>query len=268
MRVLKVPLVWYNLLHDRRRTAVGVLGVAFSAILMFMQLSFLGAVRSTATTILDKLDFDILLVSPAYLYLYDAGSFPRLRLDQARSVAGVREVVPLYVGFNMWSRHSAAPGGAGGSTDRSEEERGIFVIGYNLSDQPFERTKLAALNMRIRVPDGSTCQEVRGRQELVTLKRPDTLLFDRLSHRDFGPLEELDPCYETSDAALDSRAPARLLVGHRDVQVVGSFDLATGFGADGAIVVGDQNFSRLFGGRSLNDVSRRRGTGSASGRSA
>ena len=35
-----VPLVWCNLIDDSRRTFIGILGIAFAAILMFMQLGF------------------------------------------------------------------------------------------------------------------------------------------------------------------------------------------------------------------------------------
>jgi len=134
MRAIRIPLVWYNLVHDRRRTAVGILGVAFSAILMFMQLGFLGSVRSTAVTILEKLDFDVLLVSPTYLYVYDSGSFPRLRLEQARSVPGVREAVPLYLGFNNWTRQAGDPARPAG--DEPDAQRAIFVIGSPSPSSP------------------------------------------------------------------------------------------------------------------------------------
>ncbi|WP_406699598.1 FtsX-like permease family protein [Singulisphaera sp. Ch08] len=263
-RVVKIPLVWYSLTHDTRQTALGVLGVAFSAILMFMQLGFLGAVRNTATTILDKLDFDIMLASPTYLYFYDTGSFPRIRLEQARSVSGVKGAVPLQVGFNTWSRpgggESASLGSGSGTEDLPVSLRAIFVLGYNLADQPFRRDAVPGLKMRVLSgADGAGCRSVGGPEDLNVLKRPDTILFDRDSHPDFGAIELLDPCHESAgqrppSSGLASR-PARAIVGQREVEVVGSFDLAIGFGADGALLVGDENFSRLFGGRSMNEVS-------------
>jgi putative ABC transport system permease protein len=251
MRAIRVPLVWYNLTHDLRRTAVGVLGVTFSAILMFMQLGFLGAVRNTATTILDKLDFDILLASPTYLYFYDTGSFPRIRLEQARSVSGVEGAVPLQVGFNNWSRPS---------DDQPVSLRAIFVLGYDLADQPFRKADVPGLKMRVlsRV-DGDDCRTVSGPDDLLVLKQPDTILIDRDSHPDFGPMEVLDPCARDTGGTSPPRGPgsrpARAIVGQREVQVVGGFDLEIGFGADGALLVGDENFRRLFGGRSPDEVS-------------
>src|SRR5262249_38331760 len=149
-RALKIPLVWSNLVHDRRRTAVGILGVSFSAILLFMQLGFLGSVRSTAKTILDTLDFDILLVSPTYLYLYDAGTVPRIRLEQSRSVAGVREAIPFYVGFNAWTsppepEAETTSRGRGRPAPPRASQRAIFILGYNLDEQPFRRASFEAM---------------------------------------------------------------------------------------------------------------------------
>lgn len=256
-RVIKIPLVWYSLTHNLRQTVVGVLGVAFSAILMFMQLGFLGAVRNTATTILGKLDFDIMLASPTYLYFYDTGSFPRIRLEQARSVAGVKEAVPLQVGFNTWSRsgggESSTLGSRGTTEDLPVSLRAIFVLGYNVADQPFRRAEVPGLNMRVAADsDGAGCQTVGDDADLNILKRPDTILFDRDSHPDFGPIELLDPCQGPTGRTTPL---ARAIVGQREVEIVGSFDLAIGFGADGALLVGEENFGRLFGGRSLNEVS-------------
>ena len=53
------------------------------------------------------LDFDIVLVAPTYLYLYDAGTFPRLRLTQAASIPGVSKTIPFYAGYTTWSRRDS-----------------------------------------------------------------------------------------------------------------------------------------------------------------
>lgn len=265
-RRFPIPLVWYNLTHDLRQTAVAIVGVAFSAILMFMQLGFLGAVRTTATTILEKLDFDILLASPTYLYFYDTGSFPRIRLEQARSVAGVTGAIPLQLGFNTWSRQGASldqggPAPSPALQDESVSLRAIFVLGYDLADQPFRPEKARAMDLRVLADaEGADCRSVRGLEDLQILKRPDTILFDRDSHPDFGPIALLDPCSELSpgptvSARSPEPRPARAVVGPREVEVVGSFHLPIGFGADGALIVGAENFQRLFEGRSPNEVS-------------
>src|SRR5262249_36597927 len=86
-------------------------------------------------------------------------------------------------------------------------------------------------------------------------KSPDRLLFDRLSHPDFGLLDELDPCGDQDEESTSAAQRfAHAIVGLRDVEIAGTFDLATGFGAEGAALVSDRNYTRLFGGQSLDQV--------------
>ena len=61
---MKTPLAWKNLVHNKTRTAVGIAGVGFAVILIFMQMGFKGAIRKTATQIYDALDFDLMIRSP------------------------------------------------------------------------------------------------------------------------------------------------------------------------------------------------------------
>ena len=97
-----------NLMHDRGRTAVALAGLGFSLVVIFLQLGFLQVMLSTATTVLDKLDYDIMIVSKNYHYLADAGQFPLPRLVRARAVRGVERVLPVYVRFGIW-RSQASP---------------------------------------------------------------------------------------------------------------------------------------------------------------
>ena len=78
-----------------------------------MQLGFSQAVERTATLVLGKLDFDILIVSKSYVFLAAPGSFPLARIRTAESVPGVVSVVPLYVRPGRWqnlSNETAAEG--------------------------------------------------------------------------------------------------------------------------------------------------------------
>src|SRR5882724_9039913 len=99
---MKTPLAWLNLVHQKKRTLVAVAGVAFAALLVFMQLGFYGAAEGTATIIYDQLDFDIILLSPQYIDLSRAGTIPSERLRQALAIEGVAEVAPVQVSFGSW----------------------------------------------------------------------------------------------------------------------------------------------------------------------
>jgi len=97
--------------------------------------------------------------------------------------------------------------------------RGMMILGCDPHDPVFLLKEL----------DGQ-------RGELATL---DNVLIDRMSRREFGSTA-------TGVAAE---------VGPRKVRIAGNFALGTGFGADGAIVVGDKTFDRLFPARSPQQVS-------------
>src|SRR5688572_12888050 len=128
---MSTRLALANLRHYKARTAVAIAGVAFAVFLTFMQLGFLGAVAKTATIIYDALEFDIVLRSPAYLHLTEAGSIPESRLLQVRSLPQVARARPFMAGLNEWQ------------SPVSGEWRGIMAMGVDPLDAPLGRDDLA-----------------------------------------------------------------------------------------------------------------------------
>src|SRR5438105_8115165 len=99
---IKTALAWHNLWHQPVRSGVAIAGVSFAAILMFMQLGFLEAVKASATVIYDVLDFDFCIRSRDYDHFSDPRSFDRARLADAEGVRGVAGAAPLLVGVFSW----------------------------------------------------------------------------------------------------------------------------------------------------------------------
>jgi putative ABC transport system permease protein len=153
---MRIRLAWMNLLHGKVRTLVAVAGVAFSVVLILMQLGFYGSAEKTATLIYDRLAFDVLLRSPQYQHLSRTGQFPKARLEQALSDEAVREAVPLYLGFNLW-RNS-----------ETRSRRAMFIMAADLEDD--------VLNL----------ESVRAQRHLLRL--PFTVLTDTRSRSEFGPI--------------------------------------------------------------------------------
>jgi putative ABC transport system permease protein len=209
---MKTPLAWLNLLHDKTRTLVAIAGVAFAVVLILMQLGFFFSVERTATQIYDRLNFDIVILSPQYQAISKAGTFSRTRLYQAASTPGVSEAHPLYLDFNLWLNR--------GESSSAPSRRGIFVIAFPLSQRPF------------RIP------ELSG--DLSALKLPGSVFMDRLSRKQFGDWR---------------RAQGKLQIGGQEIEIVGTFSMGTGFGADGDVVVGEQTFLELFPYRTRDNVS-------------
>jgi putative ABC transport system permease protein len=96
--------------------------------------------------------------------------------------------------------------------------RDIFVMAFNLRDRVFN------------VPDID--------RQLGKLDRPDVVLVDRDTRPMFGPLTE----------------GLHVEIEDREVTIVGSYELGTGFAGLGVVTTSDLNFIRLFPNRALNTV--------------
>lgn len=233
----RTPLALRNVLHEKYKSATAIAGISFAIILILMQLGFLEVVKITATNIFEQLDFDVILLARQYEQLYDAGTFPRQRLGQARAAAGVEGATAVLMGMNLWrcppdpfypdepvgrwQRLRTALGyGSGAKPIRL---RGLFMIGFDLDDIPFEEPLHAVVA-----------------KFAPALRAPRRILFDERSHPDFGWRYRAQPF----DWEL----------GRQRVEIVGSFSLGGGFGADATVLCSEQNFALLRHGSALEQI--------------
>lgn len=154
---MRTPLAWRNVLHSRMRSFAALCGISFAIVLIFMQLGFYAATKRSATLLFGAMDFDLLLVSPEYLFVARTGSFRLDRLEATRAVPGVESVAPVWMGFGEW---------------KSPETRlswGILVIAVDPAQHVF------------RVP------YITG--QMAKLQIPDNALFDTLSRPEYGILK-------------------------------------------------------------------------------
>jgi putative ABC transport system permease protein len=209
-----------NLLHQRIRTLISVAGVAFAVLLIFSQLGFLGAVDQTASLLFDKLDFDLFLTSREYLDLNTPDGFPRRRLSQADSVAGVESVRPFSVCLGLW-RGPWPP-----SSPRVDPRRwNILILGV----RPDE----------LHLVFKNSGQGVfRDREELAAfetaLARPNAVLIDRRAWPDYGTPQELRP-------------GAVVELNEQRLELAGNFEIGTGFGYNGLLLASEATLSRVGG---------------------
>ena len=220
---MKTPLAWRNLVHNRVRTLVAIAGVGFAVVLMFMQMGFRGGIEKTATQIFDAMDFDLMLRSPAYLFLTDPRTFPRERLYQAASLPEVAAVRPLYLGMTQWQRPQPAsvpPDGWDG------EWRGIIAMATDPTDPAF-------------LPE-----EIRTKARLLV--NPRYVLMDRKSKPEYGPRNGV------GFGADDIGVVASL--GEGRFEIVETFQLGTGLASNGACLTNLEGFAASCYWQPLADV--------------
>jgi putative ABC transport system permease protein len=215
----RVPLIWANLMHNRARTLVGIVGITFAVILIFMQLGFLGSARANATRLYDELGFDLLALSPDYVQFSQPGLFPYARLAQIRADNRVADVCPLYVTFQFWRKDTGEV-----SEDARIDKRRILVMAFS--------------------PHKTVLQMPKVFEQQDRLKVAGTVLFDEKSR----------PEFHVRDEPADKLPGQVYWLGATPVHVVGQFKLGAGFICDGMVIASDSTYGQLVGPAGLETV--------------
>ncbi len=155
---MAIALGWMQLKHQKVRLLVAISGIAFAVILILMQLGFRSSLLDSAVRYLEKLHYDVVILSPDSLYIARTTPFSSRRLYQAGGVPGVTDVSPVYASVAVWKN----------PFDHST--RNLFALGVDPSDAVLDATGVA--------------EGLRG------VRRRDALLFDALSRPEHGPVAE------------------------------------------------------------------------------
>lgn len=200
----KIPLAWLQLTREKTRLAVALAGIAFADILMFMQLGFRDALYYSNVRLHSSLQGDIVLLNRQSNAVLAMKGFSQRRLYKALELPSVQSVHPIYLDYSVWKNPDTG------------KTRSILVFGINPETNIFN---------------------LPGVQEnLDKVKVADTVLFDRSSRQEYGPIAKYFEQGKTVTAE----------VRRRQVKVVGLFTLGASFGADGNLITSDVNFLRLF----------------------
>lgn len=233
---MKTPIAIYNLWHQGAKTLVSIGGVAFALLLVFMQLGFMGAVSDTATNVLEKLEFDVLIRSRDYLHLYESGNVDRRWLTIAENTDGVHRALPFWIMIQNWrklaneSELSAQPIASGAGDvelqDFETQYLPIAVMAYRPDDQPFNMADV--------------------QEHTEDLHRADLFLLDDSTKSDYGPWN--GKAFTQADIELSSGqdlADRRPEIGGKEFEIAALFKLGTGLAANGAAIMGERAFSRI-----------------------
>jgi putative ABC transport system permease protein len=153
---MKTPLAWRNVCQRKARSLIALCGVAFAILLIFMQLGFYAAAEKSATNVYDALDFDVIVLSPQYVFVAHPAQFPRRRLEQVRAVAGVESVSSVWIGLGEWR------------SVETQKRWNVLTLGVEPGERPF------------RAPGTN--------DQLPLLSVSDHALSDALARPEHGPL--------------------------------------------------------------------------------
>ncbi|MFM2064594.1 MAG: hypothetical protein RLZZ507_4265 [Cyanobacteriota bacterium] len=216
--ILNIPLAWLQLAKQRVRFFVALAGIAFVAVLMFMQIGFQDALYASSTQLHKNIQGDLFLISAQYKSLTSNQSFPRSRLYQTLGFADVEAVDPLYVQFAKLK--NPINGG----------KYPIYILGFDPVKSIFKLPELE--------------------KDFKLLQIPDQVFFDGASRPEFGPIAEF---YQQNKPVSMEIFSYTGLVGYR-VKVSGLFSLGPSFGVDGNLIVSSSTFMRIFAGRNADEI--------------
>jgi putative ABC transport system permease protein len=153
---MSIPLAWHNTLQNKKRSFAAVAGIAFSLLLIFMQLGFLNTAKTNSTIVYNYFVYDLIITSNQFEALDSAHFFDRARLLQSRVVPGVQSVATLNTSTHRWR-----------DPENDDHMSSCMMIGYDLNPA--------------FVP-------VQDREALTTLTQRDTVMVDSFSHPRYGRL--------------------------------------------------------------------------------
>ena len=99
---MTVPLAWSNTFQYKKRFITAAAGIAFSILLIFMQLGFLNAARRNAAFIYHQLDGDIAIVSASYLSMINPDEINLYRIPQAKNIEGIQSATGINFQYSRW----------------------------------------------------------------------------------------------------------------------------------------------------------------------
>jgi len=213
------PNALRNLIDGGRFTVLSIVGISFAIILIFMQLGFLGAVLDTAVLFYNNLKFDLVARSPDYYHIADPKHFPRQRLIELKNVAGVADVQPLHISLGTWNY-----------AEKSVQQAMLF-LGVDASGQPFSpaTTEIIAPPVDRLISDRSMVVDQKSRPNFLGK--------------------------ENTGRFSDTLIGLEVELNGQSFRIEGTFKMGTGLAANGAAVVNETGFERLFPGLGHEQVS-------------
>lgn len=188
-------------------------GIAFANVLIFMQLGFVNLFAGGAILLPKHLQGDLFITNADAKLINSFSTFDRTRLYQAAAFDGIISAEPLYLKYATWAYDKQ-------------------TIAYD--------TRVFAYNPQLKIFD---LPEIN--QQQTKLREPFTVLFDRLSRSELGPIP----------AQMATKPTTAVILNNQRIAVNGLFSLGCSFFlSQGNIIVSDRTYAEMFGASSLEQV--------------
>jgi putative ABC transport system permease protein len=153
---MPIALGWMQLVHQKVRLLVAIAGIAFAVTLILMQLGFRASLLDSSVRYLERLRYDVAIVSTETQYLAQAVPFSSRRMYQALSVPDVASVSPVYAARGVWKN------------PWDHTPRNLFMLGVDPADDVLDAPGV--------------------REYIDRVRQRDAVLFDALSRPEHGPV--------------------------------------------------------------------------------
>lgn len=97
----RIPVAWCMLLHRKGRFLLSMMGIAFSVVIMFMEIGFFNGINDSQARLPTFLNADIVLMEKGRYSLLENDRLNRIRMQQALAFDEVVSAVPLYEGNQL-----------------------------------------------------------------------------------------------------------------------------------------------------------------------
>lgn len=94
----RIPVAWCMLVHRKGRFMLSMMGIAFSVVIMFMEIGFFNGINDSQARMPTFLNADIVLMDKGRTNLLEGDRLNRIRMQQALAFPEVIDAVPLYEG--------------------------------------------------------------------------------------------------------------------------------------------------------------------------
>lgn len=153
----RIPVAWCMLIHRKGRFLLSMLGIAFSVVIMFMEIGFFNGINDSQARLPTFLNADIVLMERGRYSLLESDRLNRIRLQQALAFDEVESAVPLYEGMQL------------AENPENGMVRAISVLAFPPGTQPLNIPGLDRYTSQLAVKGN--------------------VLFDRLSRDVYGKIE-------------------------------------------------------------------------------